>query len=47
MGVYGLGAGRDLYRATPVVTQVLGFMFSSVGLSHLVTIADKRGAPWT
>ena len=31
LGAYGLRAGRDLYRATPVVTRVLGFVVSSEG----------------
>jgi hypothetical protein len=36
LGAQGLWEGRNLYRATPVVTWGLGFLVSSEGLSPLV-----------
>jgi hypothetical protein len=39
LGAHGLGAGKDLYRATPAVTQGLGFtglIRRSVPFSHLL-----------
>jgi hypothetical protein len=42
LGAQGLGAGRDLYRATPAVTRGLGFPVSSEGPPHSVTSYDTQ-----
>ena len=43
--VYGLWAGRDLYRAISALTLDLGFAVSSEGLSTLIALYDKQGVP--
>ena len=41
--IYGLWAGRDLYRAPPAVTQGgTGYSVSSEGPSCLITLYDKQ-----
>jgi hypothetical protein len=43
LGAQGLWSGRDLYRATPVVTRDLGFFRSlSKGSPHLVASHDMQ-----
>jgi hypothetical protein len=43
LGARGIWAGRDLYLATPAVTQGLGFSVSSEGPSHSVAFYDTQG----
>jgi hypothetical protein len=43
LGVQGLWAGRDLYRATPAATRDLGFSSLSEGPPHSVASYDTRG----